>query len=121
MKRTTAANLTILVGIILVMTSPVFALLGAASMINSLGLILTGRTQEAVSSMMVGIWSPIMLVAGLYVGGLLIAVGVYVRLQSMSTALIVPDTRLCPQCGKNNLPTNKFCDKCGAKFSTEQS
>jgi hypothetical protein len=121
MKRTTAVNLTILVGIILVVTSPVFALLGAASLINSLGLILTGRIQEAASSIMVGIWSPIMLAAGLYVGGLLIAVGVYVRLQSMSTAPTVPDTRLCPQCGKGNLPTNKFCDKCGAKFSTEPS
>jgi predicted amidophosphoribosyltransferase len=61
----------------------------------------------------------LVLIVGVYVGGLLIAVGVYVRLESMSNAPTVPVARLCPQCGKSNLPTNKFCDKCGAKFSVE--
>jgi len=97
MKRTTAASLTILVGIILIVASSAFALLGV-SVLSSNALVL---------------------IVGVYVGGLLIAVGVYVRLQSMSNAPTVPVTRLCPQCGKSNLPTNKFCDKCGAKFSAE--
>jgi hypothetical protein len=97
MKRTTAVNLTILVGIILLVGGP-------------------------ASGLMIGPWNIFGMLAtavGLFVGGLLIAVGVYIRLQSMSIAPAVPVTRLCPQCGRNNLPTNKYCDKCGAKLSTE--
>jgi len=103
MKQTTAANLTILLGIVLVLASPGFVLLAAAS----LGVVL-------------GWWSLAFGLAAVYLGGLLIAVGVYVRLQSMSTAPTIPVTRLCPQCGRSNLLGNKYCDKCGAKLSTEE-
>lgn len=99
MKRTTAASLTILVGIILLVGGPAFGL-------------------------MIGPWNIFGILAtavGLFIGGLLIAVGVHIRLQSMSTARAVPVTMLCPRCGRSNLQTNKFCDKCGATLSIEGS
>ena len=99
MKRSTAASLTILVGIALLVGGPAFTLL---------------RVQDlTINTLAMGV--------GVFLGCLLIAVGVHVRLQSMSIAPVVPVTRLCPQCGRNNLPTNKYCDKCGAKLSTEWS
>ena len=98
MKRSAAASLTILAGVILVVASSASVLLGASAF-TIYGLVVQ---------------------AGIYVGGLLIAVGVYVHLQSMSTAPGVPVNTLCPQCGKSNLQTNKFCDKCGTRLSTER-
>lgn len=103
MKQATAANLTILIGIIIVVAGPVLVLLASASLSYPL-------------------WGNILAVAffiaGVYIGGLLIALGVYVRLQSMSTNPAVPVAGLCPQCGRSNAPTNKYCDKCGASLST---
>jgi hypothetical protein len=106
MKQATAANLTILIGIIIVVAYPVLVLLASASLNYPL-------------------WGNILaiafFIAGVYVGGLLIALGVYVRLQSMSTTSAVPVAGLCPQCGRSNAPTNKYCDKCGADLSTRGS
>ena len=96
MKRTTAASLTVLVGVVLIVAVPAFIVLWAPWL--SFGLYT--------------------IAIGVYVGGLLIAVGVYVYLQSMSTAPAVPVTKPCPQCGRSNRPTNKFCDKCGSMLST---
>jgi len=121
MKRTRAAELMILIGIILIAASPVFLFLGAPSLGSVLVAIFMGRMAgEAVVPMIVGIWSLVMSMSGAYVGVALIAVGAYVRLQSMS-APVVAATHVCPQCGRSNAPANKFCDKCGAKLSTEGS
>jgi len=119
MKRTTAAELMVLIGVILIAASPVFLFLGAPFLSSVLVAILMGRmAKEAVVPMFIGVWSLIMSMSEVYVGVALIAVGAYVRLQSMS-APVVATTRLCPQCGVSNQSTNKFCDKCGAKLSTE--
>ena len=99
MKRTTAASLTILAGIALLVGGPAFTLL---------------RVQDlTINTLAMGV--------GVFLGCLLIAVGVHVRLQSMSTSPAVLATRLCPQCSRINAPTNKYCDKCGTKLSTEES
>lgn len=98
MKRTAAATLTILVGIALLVGGPAFTLL---------------RVQDlTINTLAMGV--------GVFLGCLLIAVGLHVRLQLMPTSPAVLATRLCPQCGRSNEPANKFCDKCGGKLSTER-
>jgi hypothetical protein len=103
MKQAKAANLTILIGLMLVLAGPVLVLLGS--------VVLNYPVWGSIFG--IGLFT-----VGVYVGGLLLAVGVYVRLQSMSTTSTAPVAGLCPQCGRSNALANKYCDKCGADLST---
>ena len=72
---------------------------------------------------MMELWFILMMNAALYVGIVLIAVGVYVRLQSLATPLPAtvlapppPPPGVCSKCGTANPATSKYCNNCGSKL-----
>ena len=131
MKRSTAADLTILIGILVVVLSTLYvSTVGLAVTVNwysqygyTLDEIARLQRGQVPGRVMMELWFILMMNAALYVGIVLIAVGVYVRLQSLAIPLPAtvlapppPPPGVCSKCGTANPATSKYCNNCGSKL-----